>query len=252
MLGFEGAVNFRDVGGYPVESGRRMRWGRLYRADDLAGLTDRDMMRLGELRLRTLIDFRVDAERSLKVNRLPKDSGIRTVSIAFMDEATVALLSAIARNEVDARGIGSGMMGQYRRFVTDHVQEFKTMIGHLVDAKNLPALLHCTSGKDRTGFAIAVVLMAVGAERETIVEDYLLTNANRRDISHLFNPETTDEAVDALTSAREAYIESAFEQIHETYGSVAGYLERGLGLTESDRRLLRTNLTEPLRASKST
>ncbi len=244
-LGFDGAVNFRDVGGYPVESGRRTRWGRLYRADDLAGLTDLDLMRLSELRLRTLIDFRVDAERTLKANRLPKDSGIRTVSIAFLDEATLELLSAIAHNEVDARGINDGMMAQYRRFVTDHAPEYKAMIGHLVDAQNFPILLHCTSGKDRTGFAIAVVLMAVGAERDTIVEDYLLTNAYRRDIRHLFNPKTTDEAADALTSAREAYIGAAFEQIHESYGSVDAYLERGLGLTEADRGSLRANLTEP-------
>jgi protein-tyrosine phosphatase len=137
------------------------------------------------------------------------------------------------------------MCDQYRRFVTEHNAEFANALRYILDEGNLPLLLHCTSGKDRTGFAIAVVLMAIGTPRAIIIEDYVLTNECRRDNSHLFGTATPAPVVDLLMAAQAKYLEAAFDQIDESYGSVDAYLERALGLDEQKRTRLVEILTEP-------
>ena len=91
---FEGAVNFRDLGGYPASDGRRTRWGLVYRADNLAGLTDADLVRLEVLGLRTLIDFRLPTERQMSPDRLPRGSSIRKVELGFIPAGTIEMLAS--------------------------------------------------------------------------------------------------------------------------------------------------------------
>jgi protein-tyrosine phosphatase len=244
-LNFEGAVNFRDIGGYAASPGRRMRWQRIYRADNLGGLTEPDLLRFTALGLRTLIDFRLPSERGQQPDRLPPGSGLEIVEIGFIPEGTIDMLRGIAKGTLGIEQVEARVIDQYRRFVTEHTAEYTRALHFALDERKLPLLFHCTSGKDRTGFAIAALLMAVGTPRETILADYVLTNEFRRDIGHLFSAATPGAVADLLMSAQAKYLEAAFDQIDETYGSVGAYLERGLGLDDEKRRQLVRNLTEP-------
>jgi protein-tyrosine phosphatase len=119
------------------------------------------------------------------------------------------------------------------------------MLDLLACRENFPLLIHCASGKDRTGYGAAVILMTAGASREVILEDYALTNLYRREIKHLLAPTTPQSMIQMLTSAQPKYLEAAFEVIDRRYGSIDGYLERGLGLDAAKRARLVELLTEP-------
>ena len=132
-LAFEGAANFRDLGGYPAGGGRRTRWRRLFRADSLADLTPTDLERLDVLGLRGLVDFRIDIERALKPNRLPKGSAIRTLEIGFLPVGALDVLGRVRSGAITAADLDREVQGHYRRFVTDHADEYRRAVAFAAD-----------------------------------------------------------------------------------------------------------------------
>jgi len=244
-LDLVGATNFRDLGGYDAGGGRRTRWGRLYRSDALADLTAQDVARLADLGLHTLIDFRLPAERARKPNALPPDAPITSVELPVMPEGMVEMLRALAAGQLDTAALQREVLRHYRAFPVAHSGEYAAMFDHIERAVGRPVLIHCTAGKDRTGYGAAVILLALGASRETVLEDYSLTNRYRRDISHLFAPQTPRELLEVLMGVEPHYLEASFATIDTAYGSADAYLERALGLTSARRERLRAWLTEP-------
>jgi protein-tyrosine phosphatase len=243
-IGLEGAVNFRDIGGYPAARGRRVRWRHVFRSDSLSKLTDDDHAQLADLGVRTLVDFRLASERHELPNRLAASSDITSVEIGFMAEGILELLRGVSRGTVSRADIEQAFIEQYRRFVTDHSSEFARALALALDERNLPLLLHCTSGKDRTGFAICALLLALGTPQENILEDYALTNSYMRDISNFFSASTPPELLQFVMTAQPTYLQAAFDQMVRSFGSVDGYLSCALDLDDAKRSQLVALLTE--------
>lgn len=243
-LPLEGAVNFRDLGGYPTGNGGRTRWRCLFRSDSLAALTDRDLELVAALDLFGLVDLRVLQERTTHPNRLPLGANLRIAEIGFWPDGVSEMLDALREQRIDAAGVEQAVTEQYRRYPVQHCAEYRSMLEAVEEAAGWPMLIHCVSGKDRTGFGAAVILMALGVTKSVIVEDYLLTNAYRRDIGHLMHPGTPESVAAVLTAAKAAYIEAAFDSIDATFGSIDNYLERGLGFNARRLQNLRDRLTE--------
>jgi protein-tyrosine phosphatase len=243
---FEGAVNFRDLGGYPARDGRRTRWGRVYRADNLAGLTEADLVLLESLGLKALIDFRLPMEREASPDRLPEGSSIRRVEAGFIPAGTLEMLALVKAGTIPAPEIERRVIAQYRLFCVDHTEEYRQTFAVALDPTSYPLLLHCTSGKDRTGFAAALLLLALDVPREAVIADYNLTNLFRRPVPHLFGPETPEEVTTILLSAQPKYLEAALDQVDRVYGSFDDYLEQALGVGDSDRQRLVDLMTEPV------
>jgi protein-tyrosine phosphatase len=246
LIQFEGAVNFRDLGGYRAGASRRMRWGLVYRADNLAGLTEPDLERLDALGLSTLIDFRLPMEREVSPDRLPPGSSIRTVEAGFIPAGTLEMLALVKVGTIQAAELERRVIAQYRLFCVDHIEEYRQTFAVALDPGSYPLLLHCTSGKDRTGFGAALLLLAVDVSRDTVIDDYNLTNLYRRSVPHLFGPETPEEIATILLSAQPKYLEAALDEIDRIYGSFGDYLKSALGVEESDRQRLMDLLTEPV------
>lgn len=242
-LAFEGAANFRDLGGYPAGPGRRTRWRRLYRSDNLGGLTPADVAVLAELGIAGLVDFRIKIERRMHPNRLP-EGGVHTLELGFLPVGTLEMLSRARAGTITGAEIEAEVLSHYRRFVTDHAEIYGRMIAFAADPSNHPLLIHCTSGKDRTGFGSAVLLSALGVPRAAVEQDYLLTNQYIRDVSHLFGPQTPREVVDWLLSAQAGYIRAALDEIDARFGGMAGYLSQALGVDATMRARLVEALTE--------
>ncbi|MFN3642883.1 MAG: tyrosine-protein phosphatase [Gemmobacter sp.] len=243
-LPLTGAVNFRDLGGYPAAGGRRTRWRTLYRSDSLAELTPDDQAALMGLGLRTLCDFRLPAEAARKPDRLPEGHGIDIRAMGFIPEGTLDMLAAIEEGTLDAGGIEAEVLRHYARFVTDHAADYRPLFVLLLEGGALPLLIHCTSGKDRTGIAAAAILLALGTPRDVILADYALTNTYRRDIRHLFRRPVSDAALHALTAASPAYLARALAAMDEGFGGPEGWLET-IGIDAPARADLRARLTEP-------
>lgn len=240
----DGAVNFRDLGGYRGSDGRRLRWGRLFRSDSLAELSERDLQRLGELGLRNLCDLRDESERLDRPGLLRAD-GLRIHELGFFPRGTEALARRVRARTIAAEEARHAMRTIYRRFPVEHVSEFARVLDVLTGDDALPALIHCTSGKDRTGFAVAVVLMAVGVARPTIVADYALSGRYRRDIAFMFGGDADGQVVEIVKAADAEFLEGAFHVIDEVWGGPEAFLRTGLGLTEDRQERLRAALLEP-------
>jgi protein-tyrosine phosphatase len=242
-LPLSGAVNFRDLGGYPAAGGRRVRWRHLYRADSLADLTGDDLAAVAALGLRTVCDFRLPEEAAKKPDRLPADAPVRAVAIGFIPEGTLDMLRAINDGRLDAAGIEAEVLRHYSKFTREHTAEYARFFALLLEADALPLLMHCTSGKDRTGFAAAAVLTVLGTPRDVIVADYAMTNDYRRDIRHLFDRPVDAAALERLTTADPAYITAALDEIDRAFGGVDGWCA-ALGLDPAARSDLIARLTE--------
>ncbi|MBV9749709.1 MAG: tyrosine-protein phosphatase [Acetobacteraceae bacterium] len=245
-LELQGAANFRDLGGYVTVSDRVTRWGRMWRSDSLADLTETDLATLETLGLHSLIDFRLPQERARKPNRLPSSGApIRTVEIGFIPRGAVQMLRAVAAGTMGPADVEREVAEHYRRLPLEHNQEYAQMLDRVEEAAGAPVLIHCASGKDRTGWGAAVLLLALGVPRATVEQDYALTNQYRRDIGHVVSEQTPRAVVETLTAARPQYLVRAFQAIDETYGSDVAYLERGLGLSAARRARFEEMLTTP-------
>ncbi|MFE9169841.1 tyrosine-protein phosphatase [Streptomyces kebangsaanensis] len=252
-----GVRNFRDVGGLPTVDGRRVRQGVLFRSGHLAHATDEDAAFLGALGLHTIFDFRNAADVTLEGPdvELP---GVRHVSLPLSDPADGAEFWRMVRDgDLDQlRGIladGKGahrMIASYRMIIKGRTDEHSRVLHALAD-DSVPVLMHCAAGKDRAGLSIAVTLLALGVERDAIVEDYLESNAKHRRYKvrrsgtspSAYSPEVM-ELLSPLFDARAEYLAAALETIEETWGGVDPYLERGLRLAPETRERLRERLLD--------
>jgi protein-tyrosine phosphatase len=136
------------------------------------------------------------------------------------------------------------VLQMYRELPLEHAHHYACLLRALLEPDALPALVHCTSGKDRTGFGIAVLLSALGVGRETIVADYLLTNRYRRDLTFLVGTAVDPDVLDVVKTADAEYLGAAFDAIERTWGEVHQFIRRGLGLTGRDLARLQELLLE--------
>ncbi|MFI6349089.1 tyrosine-protein phosphatase [Streptomyces sp. NPDC050560] len=249
-----GVRNFRDVGGLPAADGRRLRYGLLFRSGHLAGATTDDVAYLSSLGLHTVYDFRNEADRTLDGLdvELP---GVRNVNIPLNDPADGAeFWRMVRRGDLDElRETLSGdlggrrMLASYRTIVTERTAEHGRILRE-VATESVPVLLHCAAGKDRAGVSVAVILLALGVEREAIEEDYLRSNALHRRYrlgrpGSPYSPEVR-ALLTPLFEARAEYLAAAFETIDATWGGTEAYLSDGLGLTPALRERLRAGLLD--------
>lgn len=241
----DGAVNFRDIGGYDAGPGRQTRWGRIYRSDSLADLSPADLDRLAGLGLYGISDFRLPSERIAKPDRLPERHDMTLLTPGFIPVGTEDMIRNIAANRIGPEEIMTEVIGHYRLFVTEHLTNYASTMRMVLEADGRPVLFHCTSGKDRTGFGIALSLLAAGCSDEVVVGDYVMTNDFRRDIRFMFRNAVDAAALDMLTMARAEYIEAALATLRQTHGGPEGWLE-ALGLDAAERRRLRDLLSEPI------
>ncbi|HSW20728.1 MAG TPA: tyrosine-protein phosphatase [Ramlibacter sp.] len=235
-LGLQGATNFRDLGGYRTAHGRSVRRGRLFRSNHLAGLTDADLAAVGRLGLQTVVDFRHENEVAAAQNRpLP---GARALGLPIDPSIRQTLEAAMAAGQVVDEALAQDLMRAfYRGLVLDYADHFAKLFRLLLE-DGAPLVFHCSAGKDRTGFAAALVLHVLGVPREAIVQDYLLTphfwQIDPASVANL------PEGVGAvLGGVQEDFLEAAFAAIDTERGGIDLYLERQLGVGSEQRERLR-------------
>ncbi|MEX2208344.1 MAG: tyrosine-protein phosphatase [Myxococcota bacterium] len=251
VLPLEGAHNFRDLGGYQASDGRRVRWGRVYRSDDISELSDADIAYLSRLGLRLVCDFRSAAERDDAPDRLPTPAP-ETALLAISDSSVdpTVLRERILSGDLGELDFAQLLVDGNRSFASAFSAQYGEMFERLGDAQGLPALLHCTAGKDRTGFGAALVLLALGVPEQTVYDDYLLTNATsaaRTERMLWFIRLRSFGRADVgrirpLLEARREYLSAGLDEVVRGNGSVDRYLREALGVDDEERAQLRTAL----------
>ncbi len=240
-VSLDGAFNFRDVGGLETRDGHAMRSGILFRSDALSRLSEEDLERLRGLELKTIFDLRGSNERASKPDRIPHGSTIRVVHVPILhpdqDLTRWQFFWWLTTNskKLDFRRFTTDLYRYIAFECTAQIHEIVTMIA---DEKNLPAVIHCTVGKDRTGYLAALVQLLAGVPREAVVDDYLATN-------RLIGPRTarlvrflrwmslfriSEKRLESAMETRREDLDGILDEVLGRYGTVARYLSEACGI----------------------
>lgn len=238
--------NLRDLGGYATTDGRRVRPGLLFRSGQLNALQPDERHLLEGLGLRSLCDFRSQAE----VTESPNPDLGSVIAVDGCQDATSADLTGQLNSLLELAERGDSvdwkavMVRSYHGMGVRYEQQYRAFFAGLAAPDGLPMLFRCTGGKDRTGVAAALLLLALGVPEETVLRDYHLTEIDPVSgiESEVFPAAMLDQP--ALRAADPDYLRSALAGIRETYGSVDQYLDR-LGVNAQMREALRERLLFP-------
>jgi protein-tyrosine phosphatase len=233
-LRLAGASNFRDLGGYPARDGRIVRWRQIFRSNHLGHLTDDDVAVVRGLGVKSAFDFRGAVERQAALC-LMNDVTVHSLPV---EPTVVAALRAILASgtQLSTDHAVEVMRDSYRNYVQQNTPRFRALFAHLLEGR-APLVIHCTAGKDRTGFACALILHTLGVSGDVIAEDYLLTNRYyRRDPNN--GSELPDDVKNVLGTVQASFLGAAFEAIDADYGDLETYLRDGLGLGQPERASL--------------
>lgn len=252
----EGAPNFRDLGGHPGAGGRPVRPGLVYRSESLAGLSDRDVETIGGLGIGLVIDLRSANEKRAQPNRWPRGGAAETLSIdidADLRAGNDALLGILKSSPTRA-GARQMLQATYRLMPQSFGPHLAGLFDRLAAGDCPPAVVHCTVGKDRTGFVAAMLLFALGASRQTVYGDYLASadyadpgrmGATVAEVMHgRLGIPVDGDVVATLLGVHGDYLDAALAGIEAEHGSVDGYLQRVGGLTGEKRERLQARLLE--------
>jgi protein-tyrosine phosphatase len=238
----QNASNLRDLGGWPSRFGGHVRTGLVFRAPALVGLSPADEAVIAALGLRTICDFRGVRERG----RAPVEISCATnLSLAIEPSVGAGLKDILHTGQVTGHITPTEMLDllrqAYRDYALENFRQYRTFFENLLQDDGLPLLLHCSAGKDRTGFGSALLLTALGVAWEHVLQDYLATNTLwRREIASSFD--LPAELKDVLLGAHEDLLTAAFEAIAQRYGSVDDYLTEAIGLDGAARARLADRL----------
>jgi protein-tyrosine phosphatase len=241
-LAFDGCVNFRDLGGYRTTDGFRTGWRRLFRADGLHRLSEADHRRLIALGVTAVIDLRTVDEAEQR-GRFPVDQ----VPVRYVDLPLTDVLPAT--EELPAWREASFVASRYAQMVDQGAPALARAFEVLGSGDSLPAVFHCSAGKDRTGVLSALILAFLGVSDETIVEDYALSAAAMVDLLEHLKAEYPDsvEAVErhapAILQVMPETMEEFLASLRARYGSYEGLAE-SLGVTDPVARLRQAVLVE--------
>lgn len=233
----EGSVNFRDLGGLETRDGHAVRRGTFFRSDALARLTEADLEQLRELGIATMVDLRTDDElRRYGVSPL-REHGVRHVHLPLLEQT----------NEPEEFEPDLSLGDLYIRMLERASARVRMLFEAFADAGNLPAVVHCTAGKDRTGLTVALVLQLLGVDESSIVADYAMTDRNmarliesrREEGQPISQVQVPEHYMRAVPETMEYFLAT----LDERWGSVHGYLDE-IGVDVTTRDAVRANLLE--------
>jgi protein-tyrosine phosphatase len=232
---FTDVYNFRDLGGYRTADGHTTAWGRLYRSDDLARLTEADMAAFAGLGIRTVIDLRRPNEVD-ELGRFPETDGVAYHHIHLPHPAwpNQQFTDNAARTEF--------VVERYQEMSVASAEAFGDALRVIADADTAPLVFHCIAGKDRTGILSALTLSLLGVDDETIADDYALSEAAEPQAWAYYARRKPGVVRPAgiVISPREAMLRFLTD-LRERHGSIEGYAA-SVGVTDADIAALRSHL----------
>jgi len=236
--------NLRDLGGHRSVDGRVVRSGLLYRSTELSKLRGDDLAAFAALGIRSVYDLRTAAERSAQPDRLPEGTELVVVDVlqGLPGVAPAQVLQLLSDPKAALEAFGSGRAvtifeNAYREIVRlpSALDGYRVLFSDVADESNRPALFHCTTGKDRTGWAAAALLLLLGVPLDDVMDDFLLSSryllAAYQPVLDRFRELGGDpELLMPVIGVRRQYLEAALDEMRSRFGSIEDYFETGLGL----------------------
>ncbi|MDC0711203.1 tyrosine-protein phosphatase [Stigmatella sp. ncwal1] len=250
---FQRLSNFRDVGGRKTADGRTFRTGVLFRSDELSRLNAGDLVKLQGLGIKLICDLRAPRESQKRRLRLPAAS-IRVVNVPLHEQATHdgnrRKLLGFLFGKTGGERFREFSSAYYHHLAFDQTARIREVITLLSGEQSLPALIHCTAGKDRTGFVAALIQLLVGVPVEGVMEDYLRTNdffgprlekfIQVMRIMTLF--QVSPERMRLIAGAHPEFLNEVLSTLMARYGSVESYLREACGIDQDTLQRLKERL----------
>jgi protein-tyrosine phosphatase len=252
-LGIRSVPNLRDLGGYKTRDGMTVRYGIAYRSNQLNPVSPTDMTKISALGLKTDFDLRTAPEREERPDEIPP--GVRDIWLNVLADAkgnSAAEVQTLIANPLEANKVLGGGKAEalfiegYKEFATlpSAKQAYRELFTALGDPDGGPSLFHCTTGKDRTGWAAAALLTLLGVPEQQVYADYLRSNdyilpAYQPFIGKFVAAGGEPSIPQALLGVEPAYLKASFDAMHAQYGTIEGYFADGLGIDAAGQQRLR-------------
>lgn len=256
LLPLRGGLNFRDLGGYKTRDGRRVRWRLFFRSGGPDYLTDTDRALVQGLGIRVICDLRTRREWGSSTSFLPNSGALH---MKWDYNRRVVSLSMPVASKFTRETARAAMIMLYRRLPTALERQYAWLLKALA-AGQVPLLVNCSAGKDRTGVAVALALTCLGISMEDVMADFCYTDQAvdleerffndrlptvQQDQEHAFVARLNSGVRAPLLKALPEYLDAAFDQIARDHGSVLNYVHSRLRITDVQIADLRTRLLEP-------
>jgi len=242
VVALEGGSNFRDVGGHRTGDGRLVKRGAVFRSAHLGNLTEADRKAIGKLGVRTIVDLRGVNEAAETPHRI-EGTGAAIVGAHIEPGVGEKIRKAVETGTATPELMAGFLTEHYRDYPRRCTPGFRKLFSVLSDGNLRPIVFHCTAGKDRTGFAAALLLTLLGVHWDDVMEDYLRTNSLWT--GHIGRyPELDAATRAAIIEARAPYLDAAFAVLRAEFGDPESFAEKALGLDASGRRRLQVDLLE--------
>ena len=260
VIDLEGTTNTRDIGGYQTSDLRTIRTGQIIRSENLSRLTASDFQRLEKIGIKTVIDLRTVREHEKAPPAWQGDNPPRFYHFPVGDaqnEWFRAQRRMFRANRFTEEQALEHMKEGYRMIAEEGSPSYQKLMDVVLDQSNWPILIHCNAGKDRAGIAVTLIMEALGVDRETIMEEYLLTNeisriedkavflakeSRRSSISKGLSRGTSASAWLPIVGVNPEMLESFYASVDEQYGSMDEFLTE-LGVDQEARNALAASLT---------
>jgi len=249
-LPLKGSVNFRDLGGYETSDGRRVKWGQVFRSDNLGRLTDRDVSFVQRMGIRMVCDFRTPAEANKLPDRFPAAQQDRYLHLPIQhgEFDPAGTFERIKNGDIEWM-TEAFMIEGYIKNIDNFAPVWSTFFYTLTENSRRPLVFHCTGGKDRAGVCAALILLLLGVPEETVIYDHGLSNLYIAAVLKKIYEQIRTYGVDPdqiapyFTAPKNAIV-AAVLHIRRTYGSAADYLINKAGVDENIIAQLREDLLE--------
>jgi len=248
-LPFSSVVNFRDIGGYPTKDGQLVRWGQVYRSASLKDLSPEDQTHLQAMGIQLICDLRSHDEVQQAPDIVPADVNYLHLPVHTSENPVLQIPRLLFQ-----RDFVSGLLSDvYTRILLDgNPQIFGQIMQHIANQDELPLLIHCAAGKDRTGVAVALLLSLLGVPDDIIIADYTLSNAS---YAYFYAISQTvfkqlqlfgineQESIRLLLAEAEV-MQTTLNHLRRKYGSVEAYLQSAAQVDASTLEAIKLNLLE--------
>jgi protein-tyrosine phosphatase len=246
----DGSVNFRDLGGYKTRDGKQIKWGKVFRSDNLSRLSNRDQTKLQNMGIKLVCDFRTAKEIKKMPNKLPFDHSSKYLHLPVVhgEFDNTTLFNKIKNGDIEWIS-NDFMIKGYIKSLEEFAKTWAEVIKQLSSLENIPMVFHCTAGKDRTGTFAALILLVLNVPEQTVIDDHNLSNVFIANVLNNILLQIKTLGIDPkrvlpyFTAPKECII-ALIDYIHNNYGSAYNYFVKKGKLAPKTISSLRKNLLE--------
>ncbi|WP_326110105.1 tyrosine-protein phosphatase [Bacillus altitudinis] len=251
---FSKLANFREVGGLQTTDQMVIKQGMIYRSADLSRLTKQDILTFSTLGIQTICDLRTSSERKSHPPKIMEHDKIVHIPMqpdSMMPSKWTMFRMLIAEGK--SLSFTPIMKDVYQSMLYERKKEIQQLFTLLSDEKNYPLMLHCTSGKDRTGFLSALIQLAAGVPVHTVLSEYMRSNEGvkmlvkrqERFVRMMSLYRVSKEQIQPLLGVQQDYLEDVLNEMMDTYGNAERYLVEACAVPQAQLLKVKNILLTP-------